>query len=62
MPSGEASASCAKRWVLIFVAFVRIADSRWVLPVLYSMTVPGSAMIGLASANCTQLRLRTHDP
>ena len=44
------------------VAFVRIADSRWVLPVLYSISSPGAANIGRASACRTQSRLVTHAP
>ena len=44
------------------VAFVRIADSRCELPVLYSITAPGAANIGRASECCTQLRDLTHAP
>ena len=48
--------------MLCFVTRVRSADTRWLLPVLYSMAVPGSANSGWRKAKRTQLALVTQAP
>ena len=55
-PSGFASCSCANCHVLVFVALVRIADSRCELPVLYSTRVPGSSISGRAQHEAHPVR------
>ena len=60
--SGWPSVRCANAHVLAFETFVRMADSRCELPVLYCMPVPGSSISGRPSAYDTQLRLDTHRP
>ena len=62
MPSGLPKASCANAHVSFPVALVKMADSRWVFPVLYSICSPGELTIGRSRTYRTQFGLRTHAP